>query len=58
MRMRKILMLITYVRVKNSAKLIRTFIEQFLKDNGMGSKIIHNGGNYAHAQYSDAYNFS
>ena len=29
-----------------------------LKDNRMGSIKIHNGGNYAHAQDSDAYNFS
>ena len=34
--MRKILMLITSVRVKNSAKLITTFIGQFLKGNSMG----------------------
>ena len=50
MRMRKILMLITSVRVKNSSKLIRTFIGQFLKGNSMGPIKIHNGRNYAHAQ--------
>ena len=33
MRMRKILMLITSARDKISAKLIRTFIGQFLNDN-------------------------
>ena len=58
MRMRKILMLITYVRVKiqlNMVKLIRTFIGQFLKDNSMGLIKIHNGGNYAHVQDSNAY---
>ena len=41
-------MLITSVR--NSGKLIRTFIRQFLKGNSMGPIKIHNGGNYAHAQ--------
>ena len=41
---------------QNSAKLIRTFIGQFLKGNSMGPIKIHNGGNYAHAQDSDAYN--
>ena len=35
------------------------FIEQFLNGNiKMGSIKIHNGGNYAHAQDSDDYNFS
>ena len=57
MRMRKIVMLITSVRVKNSAKLIRTFIGQFLKVNSMGPIKIQNGGNYAHVQDSNAYNF-
>ena len=33
-----------------TAKLIRTFIGQFLKGNIMGSIKIHNGGNYAHTQ--------
>ena len=47
MRMRKILMLITSVRVKI---LIKTFIGQFLKGNSMGPIKIHNGGNYGHAQ--------
>ena len=58
MRMRKILMLITSVRIKIQLKLIRTFIGQFLKGNYMGPLKIHNDGNYAHAQYSNAYNFS
>ena len=31
---------------------------QFSKGNKMESIKIHNGGNYAHAQDSDAYNFS
>ena len=57
-RMRKILMLITFVRVKIQTKLIRTFIGQFLKGNRMGLIKIHNGGNYVHAQDYDAYNFS
>ena len=30
---------------------------QFLKGNSMGQIKIHNGGNYAHAQDSNAYNF-
>ena len=46
--MRKILMLITSVRVK---------IQPNLKGNSMGPIKIHNGGNYAHAQDSNAYNF-
>ena len=50
MRMRKILMLITSLRVKD--------IGQFLKGSSMGPIKIHNGGNYAHAQDSNAYNFS
>ena len=50
---RKILMLITSVRVKIQL----TLVGQFLKGNRMGSIKIHNGGNYAHAQDSDAYNF-
>ena len=37
--------------------LTRTFNRQFLKGNNMGPIKIHNGGNYAHAQYSNAYNF-
>ena len=57
MRMRKILMLITSVRVKISAKLIRTFVGQFLKGNSMEPIKIQNGRNYAHAQDSNAYNF-
>ena len=57
MRMRKIVMLITSVKSLNSAKLIRTFIGQFLKGNSMGLIKIHNGGNYAHAQDYNAYNF-
>ena len=35
MRMRKVLMFITSVRVKNLAKLIRTIIGQFLKGSNM-----------------------
>ena len=57
MRMRKIRMLITSVRVKIKLKLIRTFIIQFLKLNSMVPIKIRNGGNYAHAQDSNAYNF-
>ena len=53
MRMRKIVILITSVRVKIKLKLIRTFIGQFLKGNRMGPIRIHNGGNYAHAQDSN-----
>ena len=56
MRMSKILMLITSVRVKIQLNL-RTFIGQFLKGNSMGPIKIHNGGKYAHAPDSDAYNF-
>ena len=41
---------------ENSAKLIRTFIGQFFKGNSMGPIKIHNGGNCAHAQDSNAYN--
>ena len=48
-RMHKILMLITSDRVKNSTKLIRMFIGQFLKGNRRGLIKVHNGGNYAHA---------
>ena len=55
MRMRKILMLITYVRVQ--IQLIRTFIGQFLKGNSMGPIKIHIGGIYAHTHDSNAYNF-
>ena len=55
-RMRKILLLITSVRVKIQLNL-RTFIGQFLKGNSMGPIKIHNGGNYVHAQDSIAYNF-
>ena len=33
------------------------FIGQFLKGNIMEPIKIHNGGNYAHAQDSNAYNF-
>ena len=51
-RMHKIIMLITSVVRVNAAKLIRTFIGQFLKGNRKGSIQIHNGGNYAHAQDS------
>ena len=32
-------------------------IGQFLKGNSMGSIKIRNGGNYAHAQDCNAYNF-
>ena len=39
------------------SKLIRPFIEQFLKGNSMGPIKTRNGRNYAHAQYSNAYNF-
>ena len=56
MRMRKILMLITSVRVEIQLNL-RMFIGQFLKGNSMGPIKIHNGGNYAHEQDSNAYNF-
>ena len=35
-RLRKILMLITSVRVKIQLNLIRTFVGQFLKGNSMG----------------------
>ena len=52
MRMRKILMLITSVRVKIQLNL-RTFIGQFLNGNIMGTLKIHNGGNYAHAYAQD-----
>ena len=31
-------------------------IRQFLKGNSMGPIKIHNGGNYAHTQDSNAYN--
>ena len=31
------------------------FLGQFLQGNSMGPIKIHNGGNYAHAQDSDAY---
>ena len=57
MRMRKILMLITSVRVKIQLNFIRTFIGQFLNGNSMGPIKIRNGGNYAHAQDCDAYIF-
>ena len=33
------------------------FIGQFLKGNKIAPIKIHNGGNYAHAQDSNAYNF-
>ena len=46
MSIRKILMLITSVRIKIQ-----------LKGNSMGPIKIHNGGNYAHGHDSDAYNF-
>ena len=52
--MHKILMLITSARVKNLDKLIRTFIGQFLKGKSMGPIKIHNVGNYAYAQVSNA----
>ena len=38
----QILMLLTSVRGKKTAKLIRTFIRQFLKVNSIGQIIIHN----------------
>ena len=41
----------------NSAKLIGTFIGQFLKGNSMAPTKIHNVENYAYAQDSNAYNF-
>ena len=41
---------------QNSAKLIG-IIGQFLKGNNMGPIKMHNGGNYAYAQDSNAYNF-
>ena len=56
MRMRKILMLVTSVRVKIQLD-IKTLIGQFLKGKSMGPIIIYNVGNYAHAQDSNAYNF-
>ena len=56
--MHKIIMLITSVRVKIQLKIIRTLIGQFLKGNITRPRKIHNGGNYAHAHDSDAYNFS
>ena len=40
-----------------SAKLIRTFIGQFVKGNSMGLIKSNDGGNYAHAQDSNTYNF-
>ena len=49
MRMRKILMLITSVRVK----MLLTYKNvhwKFLKGNRMVSIKVHNGGNYAHAR--------
>ena len=54
-RMRKILMLITSVRVKIQQKLNVHWT--VLKGNTMGPIKIHNGGNYAHAKDSNAYNF-
>ena len=57
MRMRKILVLITSVRVEIQLNLSKTFIGQYLKGNSMRQIIIHNGGNYAHAQNSNAFNF-
>ena len=53
----KILMLITSFRVKIQLNL-RTFIGQFFKGNSMGPIKINGDGNYAHAQYCDAYDFS
>ena len=50
-------MLITSVRVKIQLNLLSTFIGQFLKANRMGPIKIHNGGNYEHAQDSNAYRF-
>ena len=49
-------MLITSV-VRVTIQLKRTFIGQFLKGNSMGPIKIHNGGNYAHVQDTNAYNF-
>ena len=46
-----------YAHAQDSAKLIRTFMGQFLKGNSMGPIQIHDGGKYAHAQDSNAYNF-
>ena len=61
MRMRKILMqdsnAYNFCYSYNSAKLIRRFIGQFLKGVTMRPIKIHNSGNYAHAQESNAYNF-
>ena len=37
--------------------LMLTFIRQFFNGNSMGPINIHNGGNSAHAQGSNAYNF-
>ena len=54
-RMRKIPMLITSVRVKIQLNL-RMFIGQFSKGNSMEPIKIHNAGNYTHAQDSNAYN--
>ena len=36
---------------------MRTFIGQFLKDYKMAPMQIRNGGNYAHAQVSNAFKF-
>ena len=56
MRMRNILMIITSVRVKIQLNLSEhSSFGSFWR--GMGPIKIHNGGNYAHAQDSNAYNF-
>ena len=50
-------MLITSVRVKIQLNLKERSLDSFFKGNNMGPIKIHNGGNYAHAQDSNAYNF-
>ena len=56
-RMRKIIMLKLMLRVKIQLNLKDVHWGQFLKGNSMGPIKIHNGGNYAYAQDSNAYNF-
>ena len=45
------------VNPQNPISLIRTIIGQFLKGNKIAPLKIQNGGNYAHAQHLNAYNF-
>ena len=49
-------MLITSLRVKIQLNLEERSLE-VLKGNSMGPRKIHNGGKYAHALDSNAYNF-